>query len=498
MSQSLLCGGPRDSLMQVPSFVSLHASGAARSPRTRSPRLEFVRPSHTPSEVHLSHLLAPRPPDHVSAQKHLVQHMTEVARTRLNPPELAALRDNFTMMLQTASGTTNVTAVRASRRLETCVRERRPVSVHEVCSSFSGWPPTVQHHFMHQLLVLSGAPCIEDNHADDLPQRAQEGSAGATTLASHGRLPASSATPRSTALNPLGLALPAIRGRVGGGFVAAKHSLSHADGARGHALQPITKLRAATTSGDASPDAVQGVAPPEAASSPLSPPAGMPLAPIKRTPSPDAQVRERRRNLCDAVASAFGDGQASGAVEELHKKLAAVNEVLLGGVLDCEHALVCVNRAPEGDSGSLSTSLHVAAIDSTAMPAVLGDDERTKGEGDVVAGPEGLVGGFVGTSVLETGEAVCLQQAEADPRFNTRFGAAALGGVKVRNLVSAPIPNPYGSHLRPLGVIELLNASAEWGFAPSAQADLATVCTSIAPLVYSHLVHAPDGKVLEI
>ena len=51
-------------------------------------------------------------------------------------------------------------------------------------------------------------------------------------------------------------------------------------------------------------------------------------------------------------------------------------------------------------------------------------------------------------SVVASGEPISLQQAEADPRFNAAFGAAALPGVKVRNLLACPIPDPGGGPVR--------------------------------------------------
>ena len=50
--------------------------------------------------------------------------------------------------------------------------------------------------------------------------------------------------------------------------------------------------------------------------------------------------------------------------------------------------------------------------------------------------------GLVSASVVASGEPISLQQAEADPRFNSAFGAAALPrGVKVHNLLACP-PRP--------------------------------------------------------
>ena len=166
----------------IPSATSF-AMPSYPPPRTpRSPRLEkLARAPHTNSDAAFAGMVASsmstpldrRPP-------HLVDDLTQIARSQLSTAEVARLRDNLTKLLEAASGSaaTAAAAVRASRSYEAQLKasKRGPttaaptstpsrlVSVRDLCESFCGWPPQVQRHFFRSVLSLGGfAHCMWDD-----------------------------------------------------------------------------------------------------------------------------------------------------------------------------------------------------------------------------------------------------------------------------------------------------------------------------------------------
>lgn len=139
--------------------------------------------------------------------------------------------------------------------------------------------------------------------------------------------------------------------------------------------------------------------------------------------------------------------------------------------LGCEHAVCLRAEAMAGRR----MRLRVAAVDGRAWPPMA---ESAEGAHDPTDG------GICGATVFESREPLCLQRAAADPRFHSSaLDALHLNGPPVRNLLALPIPSPVAGE-GPLGVLELLNAVGSWGFEPHEQADVAAVCSTIAPLLH--------------
>ena len=480
---------------------------APLSSRTK-PRLEsLARASHITSESGLQHFLAPPSRKSRNLASHLVADLTEIARTRLAQAELLQLRDNLTQLLESSSGGfAPVSSIRASRHYESNLRASKPVSVRDVCASFSVWPPTVQRHFMRTVFALGGlSHCMwqEEGEASELTELGAKGMGAVASPRGTVAGDAAATEPlrigaSSERLQPLGLALPLIHGMPPG---------------TSHPMPP---------------------APMRSPRVPNASPRGVEISAVSDgvlASAGSVRSKARRQQLCDGVSAALcqypptlaTDGNAVRESEaelkaevkvshaQVHARLAQVS-ALLNRQFGCEHSLCHLvhsgGQSSVHSSGQSSARLFTAAVDGAPAPSppppvpprMLSSTPTTRagvtnhmsGEGSIDEahsdgqGSDGLVGG----SVLAAGEPLCLQSAEADPRFRRTSAAALLPGVRVRSLLAAPIPtSTHGGP--PLGVIELVNAQGSWGFTPSEQADLVAICATLGPFLIRAMPHAP-------
>lgn len=198
-----------------------HANSAS-SPLSIHDRCALSRVcSFTISDAALSRLLAPSGGKGrgSSSNQPLVDELTHIARTRLSSADVLQLRDQLTSILEGHSGAPGaaVTAVRASRGFEAQLKAEKPVSVREFCLAFPMWPFAVQAHFFKQLLRLARLPFTPDDEDTDrppLPAPGGQGGQAPTPISdpsSLGRDFAGLQGIRSTMLQPIGLALPALR-----------------------------------------------------------------------------------------------------------------------------------------------------------------------------------------------------------------------------------------------------------------------------------------------
>lgn len=251
-----------------PSFVSLTKPVEGKSyPDALNPPLSArdnrLPPSHlagapamrsgfTISDAALSRLLAPTNGHKSKASSSaVVDELAHVARTRLSTADVLLLRDKLTSILEQQSGApaAAVTAVRVSRGFEAQLKAKKPISVKEVCRAFPMWPFPVQANWLKAVLRLGCLPFFADDEPASvpLPKPPPGDFSSGAGLHEFGDVPPDDfAGLEGTMLQPLGLALPALR-------------------SPGHAQQrdtPSKAMRAAETPPGAPPSSATFARPP--------------------------------------------------------------------------------------------------------------------------------------------------------------------------------------------------------------------------------------------
>jgi len=439
--------------MPAPTFVDLapmiERSWALppRSPRSpRNPHLEKLARAprtHTDGALHtfLTEHATPLPG---SPLPHFVDDLTAMAAS-LSTGELERFRENITKLLEARSGSavSAAAAVRQSRQFAATLSKasrshRSPdkplVSVRDLCTSFCAWPPSVQRHFFKAVLAIGGiSSCMWDEEHD------AGGAANPDKALVSGEL-----------LQPLGLA-------TGLTLPSAPQSSRHSPPPRRSPPQQSSVER------DSQPEGKRG-----AHGSP--PPGGS------------------RGALYDAALAAVGSGYTDVG-------LANLTAVLLK-YMGCEH-VICLRADPTGEPGQ---PLKIAGGYPKYLVGELTNSDELASSGPVrlhVAAVDGYVWqripstaaippveGCCGATVLASGEPLCLQRANADPRFQTgAVHALGLDPNKVRNVLSVPIPSPIAGQPI-LGIIELVNAAGSWGFEPRELTEVVGACKAVAPLLH--------------
>ena len=439
--------------MPAPTFVDLapmiERSWALppRTPRSpRNPHLEKLARAprtHTDGALHtfLTEHATPLPG---SPLPHFVDDLTAMAAS-LSTGELERFRENITKLLEARSGSavSAAAAVRQSRQFEATLSkasrshkspDKPLVSVRDLCTSFCAWPPSVQRHFFKAVLAIGGiSSCMWDEEHDAV-----------------GAANPDKALVSGERLQPLGLA-------TGLTLPSAPQSSRHSPPPR------------------RSP-------PPQSSVERDSHPAG------KRGAHGSPPPGGSRGALYDAALAAVGSGYTDAG-------LANLTAVLLKH-MGCEH-VICLRADPTGEPGQ---PLNIAGGYPKYLVGELTNSDELASSGPVrlhVAAVDGYVWqripsigaippheGCCGATVLESGEPLCLQRANADPRFQTgAVHALGLDPNKVRNVLSVPIPSPVAG--RPiLGIIELVNAAGSWGFEPRELTEVVGACKAVAPLLY--------------
>ena len=227
----------------IPSFASLHIQRApdhVNVPRTSQARyplhgglpgltadveesLPDRRTAFTISEAALTRLMAPPAgSDRSSSSAALLQELTDIARSRLGMADIMELRDRLTTVLEEQSGkvASAATALHVSRQYEAALRAGKPVSVRGVTHAFPRWPPQVQSSFFKSVLQLGKLPYDDDcvvPAAPTVPDGSRLPDYGSAAFHAGGGGAAGHAPAQfvglqgNTALQPLGLALPALR-----------------------------------------------------------------------------------------------------------------------------------------------------------------------------------------------------------------------------------------------------------------------------------------------
>lgn len=173
--------------------------------------------SFTISDAALSRLITPTAKSRsTSSNQPLVDELTQIARTRLSSADVLRLRDQLTSILESHSGApaSAVTAVRASRGFEAQLKAQKPVSVRDVCLAFPMWPFAVQAQFFKQLCRLGKLAFTADDEeagANRPPLPVPDDKAPSVDASALGSEFAGLQGVRSSMLQPLGLALPALR-----------------------------------------------------------------------------------------------------------------------------------------------------------------------------------------------------------------------------------------------------------------------------------------------
>lgn len=183
------------------------------------------RSAFTISEAALTRLLAPTSGARHSSGSSLVDELAYIARGRLSTADIMQLRDQLTSVLEEHSGrvATAATAVRASRHYEATLKAGKPISVRDVTIAFPQWPPQVQAHFFKSVLKQGKLPFTDDSVApaavavpdgSRLPEQPTPLFSGTTMDAGADAGRAAFPGLQGSMLQPLGLALPALRPRA--------------------------------------------------------------------------------------------------------------------------------------------------------------------------------------------------------------------------------------------------------------------------------------------
>ena len=221
---------------QVPDFTSLHIKRAPdhlNGPRSEryplhgglpglthdlSVMLPDRRSSFMISEAAIQRLMAPA---HVkssrsSSSNALVQELADIAKDRLAYLTSSNLRDRLTSVLEEQSGmvATAATAVQVSRQYEAALRHGKPISIRNVTHALPRWPPQVQANFVKSLMQMGRLPYEDDSvqpAAAAIPDGSRLPEPGVAYPPPDAPPPQFAGLQGNAVLQPLGLALPALR-----------------------------------------------------------------------------------------------------------------------------------------------------------------------------------------------------------------------------------------------------------------------------------------------